>query len=57
LSDRTLKTKFEASEAAMAAGLRLKQTYPVLQVEVFDATTRSCGGVARRVDEFAPPDG
>jgi hypothetical protein len=39
--DRKLKTKFEASEAAMAAGLRLKQTYPLLQVEVFDATARS----------------
>jgi hypothetical protein len=39
--DRKLKTQFEASEDAMAAGLRLKQTYPVLQVEVFDAAARS----------------
>ena len=36
--DRKLKTQFEASEVA---GLRLKQTYPVLQVEVFDAAARS----------------
>jgi hypothetical protein len=39
--DRKLKTQFEASEDAMVAGLRLKQTYPVLQVEVFDAAARS----------------
>lgn len=36
--DRKLKTELESSGDAMAAGLRLKQAYPVLQVEVFDAT-------------------
>jgi hypothetical protein len=39
--DRKLKAQFEAPEDAMVAGLRLKQTYPVLQVEVFDAAARS----------------
>ena len=39
--DRKFKTQFETSEDAMAAGLRLKQTYPVLQVEVFDAAASS----------------
>ncbi len=39
--DRKLKTQFQASADAMAAGLRLKQTYPVLQVEVFDAAART----------------
>ena len=38
--DRKLKTQFELSGDAMAAALRLKQAYPVLKVEVFDATAR-----------------
>jgi len=56
--DGKLKAKFETSEAAMAAGLKLKQTYPVLQVQVFDAGARSytpvpvsrSGAITRRVD-------
>ena len=44
--DRKLKTQFESSGDAMAAALRLKQTYPVLQVEVFDATARRYTTVA-----------
>jgi hypothetical protein len=44
--DRKLKTQFESSGDAMAAGLRLKQAYPVLQVEVFDATARRYTTVA-----------
>ena len=39
--DRKLKTQFETSGDAMAAGLKLKQTFPVLQVEVFDAAGRN----------------
>ena len=39
--DGKLKTRFETSEEAMTAGLKLKQTYPVIQVAVFDATARS----------------
>ena len=41
--DRKLKTQ---SGDAMAAALRLKQAYPVLQVEVFDATARRYSTVA-----------
>ncbi|MGB8135966.1 MAG: hypothetical protein WCF15_04185 [Pseudolabrys sp.] len=39
--DGKLKEKFEASEQALAAGLKLKQAYPVLHVQVFDAQARS----------------
>jgi len=39
--DGKLKVKFEASEEALAAGLKLKQAYPILQVQVFDAQARS----------------
>ncbi|HZP32694.1 MAG TPA: hypothetical protein VFB23_04950 [Candidatus Acidoferrales bacterium] len=39
--DGKLKAEFKASEDAMAAGLKLKQAYPVLQVQVFDAAARS----------------
>ena len=54
--DRKLKTQFELSGDAMAAALRLQQAYPVLQVEVFDATARryTTGGGTRELDEFAP---
>jgi len=33
--DGKLKTRFETSEDAMTAGLKLKQDFPVLQVSVF----------------------
>ena len=39
--DGKLKAKFETSEEAMAAGLRLKKAYSILQVQVFDAGARS----------------
>jgi hypothetical protein len=39
--DGKLKAKFETSAEAMAAGLKLKQSYPVLQVQIFDARARS----------------
>lgn len=39
--DGKLKAKFEASEEALAAGLKLKQAYPVLHIQVFDAQARS----------------
>ena len=39
--DGKLKTRFETSEEAMTAGLKLKQNYPVVQVAIFDATARS----------------
>ena len=39
--DGKLKTRFQTSEDAMTAGLKLKQTYPVIQVSIFDAAARS----------------
>ncbi len=39
--DGKLKRKFEAPEEAYAAGLKLKQAYPVLHVQVFNAQART----------------
>jgi hypothetical protein len=39
--DGKLKGRFETSEDAMTAGLKLKQNYPVLQVAIFDGAARS----------------
>ena len=44
--DGKLKTRFDTSEEAMSAGLKLKQDYPVIQVAVFDAAARSYTPVA-----------
>ena len=38
--DGKLKTRYETSEEAMTAGAKLKQSFPVIQVEVFDAAER-----------------
>jgi len=38
--DRKLKTRYESSEDAMAAGAKLKQRYPVVQVAIYDAVER-----------------
>ena len=38
--DAKFKTRFESSEAAMAAGVKLKQSYPVIQVAIYDAAAR-----------------
>jgi hypothetical protein len=39
--DGKMKTRFDTSDEAMAASLKLKQDYPVVQVAVFDATART----------------
>jgi len=39
--DGKLKARFEVSEEALAAALKLKKAYPVLQVRVLDAAARS----------------
>jgi hypothetical protein len=44
--DGKLKKRFDTSEAAMTAGVKLKQDYPVIQVAVFDAAARSYTPVA-----------
>jgi hypothetical protein len=38
--DAKFKTRFESSEAAMAAGVKLKQSFPVIQVAIYDAAAR-----------------
>jgi hypothetical protein len=38
--DAKFKTRFENSEDAMAAGIKLKQSYPVIQVAIYDAAAR-----------------
>ncbi len=38
--DGKLKARYETSEAAMTAASKLKQSYPVVQVAVYDATER-----------------
>jgi hypothetical protein len=44
--DGKLKKRFDTSEEAMTAGVKLKQDYPVIQVAVFDAAARSYTPVA-----------
>lgn len=39
--DGKLKTQFETEPEATAAATKLKQTYPVIQVAVYDATKRA----------------
>ena len=39
--DGKFKTRFDTSDDAMTAGLKLKQSYPVIQVAVFDAAERN----------------
>lgn len=38
--DGRLKTRYESSSEAFAAAAKLKQSYPVIQVTVYDATQR-----------------
>jgi len=38
--DGKMKTRYETSQQATTAGLQLKQTYPVIQVTVYDAAAR-----------------
>jgi hypothetical protein len=38
--DGKLKSRYESAEDAMAAGVKLKQSYPMIQVSVYDACAR-----------------
>jgi hypothetical protein len=38
--DGKLKTRFETAKEAMTAASKLKETYPVIQVAVYDAVER-----------------
>ena len=39
--DRKMKTRYESPSEAMTAALKLKQSYPVIQVAVYDAAQRT----------------
>jgi hypothetical protein len=39
--DGKFKTQFKSSEDAMVAGLKLKEKYPVIRIEIFNAVERS----------------
>jgi hypothetical protein len=39
--DAKFKTRFESFDEAMAAAVKLKQRYPVIQVAIYDATARA----------------
>jgi hypothetical protein len=39
--DGKLKTRYESSKDAIAAGAKLKQSYPMIQVAVYDAAERN----------------
>ncbi len=39
--DGKLKTRFETSKEAVTAATKLKETYPVIQVAVYDAVERT----------------
>ena len=49
--DGKLKSRYATSEEANAAAMTLKQNFPVLQVAVFDAATRSYSPVALPEEE------
>jgi hypothetical protein len=38
--DGKLKTRYETSKEAMTSASKLKQSYPVIQVAIYDATER-----------------
>ena len=41
LVDGKFKTQFQTAEDAMAAGMSLKEKYPVVRVQIYDAVERS----------------
>jgi hypothetical protein len=49
--DGKLKTRYENSNDAEAAGAKLKQSYPVIQVAIYDAANRVYTPVALPVQE------
>ncbi len=38
--DGHFKSEFDTAEAAEASGRKLKSTYPMLQIEIYDAATK-----------------
>ena len=44
--DGKLKTRYESSDEAMAAGSKLKNDFPAIMVEIFDAASRTFAPLA-----------
>lgn len=42
LVDGKFKTQFKSAEDAMAAGMTLKERYPVVRVQIYDAVQGTC---------------
>jgi hypothetical protein len=38
--DGHFKSEFDTAEAAVASGRKLKSTYPMLQIQIYDAATK-----------------
>ena len=54
--DGKLKTRYETAKEAMTAAAKLKETYPVIQVAVYDAAERVyAGGAGREVTGAGGP--
>lgn len=49
--DGKLKTRYESAKDANAAGVKLKQSYPVIQVAVYDAAQRNYAPVELQEQE------
>jgi hypothetical protein len=47
--DGKLKARYETSKEAMTAGAQLKQNFPVIQVEIYDAAERKYTPVEAQV--------
>jgi len=41
VADGHFKSEFDTVDAASAAGRKLKSTYPMLQIEIYDAATKA----------------
>ena len=55
LVDGKFKTQFKTAEDAMAAGIKLKEKYPVVRVQVYDAVERSFAPVELAERAVKPP--
>ena len=55
LVDGKFKTQFPTAEAAMAAGIKLKEQYPVVRVQIYDAVERSYAPVELAERTVKPP--
>jgi hypothetical protein len=49
--DGKLKTRYETAQEAMAAGTKLKQSFPVVQIQVFDAAARTYAPLEPQQDQ------